>query len=111
MRSASKVLWITVCLALAGCGTINTVMREEGVAARELKSQKTYCQSIPWVYSGVGYNFCRLNGDPNPHAAFDGQVNFIPFIFVDSLISGVLDTALLPYTIYRQSTDGSIIIR
>ncbi|WP_448653243.1 YceK/YidQ family lipoprotein [Pseudomonas fluorescens] len=111
MRSASKVLWATVCLALAGCGTINTVMREEGVAARELKNEKTYCQSIPRVYSGVGYNFCRLNGDPNPNGAFDSHVNFVPFVFVDALISGVLDTALLPYTIYRQSNDGSIIIR
>lgn len=111
MRIASKVLWFAVFLVLAGCGTINTVMREEGVAARELRNQKTYCQSIPRIYSGVGYNLCRLNGEPNPHGAFDSQLNFVPFVFVDSLISGVLDTALLPYTIYRQSSDGSIIIR
>lgn len=111
MRIASNALWFAVLLALAGCGTINTVMREEGVAARELRNQKTYCQSIPRIYSGVGYNLCRLNGEPNPHGAFDSQLNFVPFVFVDSLISGVLDTALLPYTIYRQSSDGSIIIR
>ncbi len=111
MRSASKVLWVAVCMALAGCGTINTVMREDGVAARELKSQKTYCQAIPRVYSGVSYNFCRLNGEPNPGGTFDGHLNFVPLVFVDSLISGILDTALLPYTIYRQSADGSIIIR
>ncbi|WP_455823737.1 YceK/YidQ family lipoprotein [Pseudomonas graminis] len=111
MRIGSRVLWFAVFLALAGCGTINTVMREEGVAARELRSQKTYCQSIPRIYSGVGYNLCRLHGEPNPYGAFDGHLNFVPFVVVDALISGVLDTALLPYTIYRQSSDGSIIIR
>lgn len=105
------ILSILLLLTLAGCGTINTVMREDGVAARELRSQKTYCQSIPRIYSGVSYNFCQLNGDPNPHGSLAGGPGVIAFVFVDSLISGILDTAFLPYTIYRQSTDGSIVIR
>ncbi len=29
---------------------------------------------------------------------------------MDAVVSGALDTLLLPYTIYRQQVDGSIVI-
>jgi uncharacterized protein YceK len=38
-------------------------------------------------------------------------MGFIPLIFFDLVASGVLDTIILPYTIYRQSEDGSLWIR
>ena len=34
--------------------------------ARDMRKQKTYCQSIPRIYSGLAYDFCVLNAPPDP---------------------------------------------
>ncbi len=94
-------------LLLAGCGTVNTVVRGDAVASRNLKEIGTYCESIPRVYSGVAYDFCTLHGAPAPVHTWQPS-DAIPELFFDFVASGVLDTIALPYTIYRQSTDGNI---
>ncbi|TKK33728.1 YceK/YidQ family lipoprotein [Pseudomonas sp. CFBP13528] len=92
-----------------GCGTVTTVMREDAVTVRALKADKTYCQSVPRIYSGVTYNLCVLHGPPNAGSSL--AVNSVPWTFIDVPLSGVMDTLFLPYTLYRQSVDGSIEIR
>lgn len=89
-------------LALSGCGTLSTVLLDEVAATRELRKQKTYCQSIPRVYSGLAFDFCLLNAPPD----YTGVL--VPWVLVDMTASGVLDTFALPYTIYRQSADGNL---
>lgn len=89
-------------LLLSGCGTVNTVLRDDLAATRELRKQKTYCQSIPRVYSGVAFDFCLLNAQPDVTGVL------VPAVLVDIVASCALDTLALPYTIYRQSTDGNI---
>ena len=91
-------------LALSGCGTVSTVLQDEAEAARDLRKQKTYCQSIPRIYSGLAYDFCVLNAPPDPTGFL------VPFILLDLTLSGVFDTISLPYTIYRQGMDGNILI-
>ncbi|OPA95344.1 hypothetical protein BFW87_13910 [Pseudomonas fluorescens] len=91
-------------LLLSGCGTFNSVVRKDGETARELRLIKTYCQSIPRVYSGVAFDFCAL------HAAPDLTGILMPLVLVDIAVSGVADTVVLPYTIYRQVNDGNISI-
>lgn len=93
-------------LLLAGCGTLTTVLRDDSVALRELRTKKTYCQSVPRVYSGVAYDLCVLHAPPSSAAglALDG----IPWAFIDVPVSAVLDTLALPYTLYRQNADGSL---
>lgn len=91
-------------LLLSGCGTVNSVIRKEGDTARELRLVKTYCQSIPRVYSGVAFDFCTLHAAPDPTGFL------IPFVLVDIAVSAVADTVVLPYTVYRQSADGNISI-
>ncbi|KRP72536.1 lipoprotein [Pseudomonas paralactis] len=102
-----KVL-VLACIALtmAGCGTVTTALRDDAVTVRSLKANKTYCQSVPRIYSGVTYNLCILNGPPNSRG--DVTVNNVPWTLIDIPLSGITDTLLLPYTIYRQSADGSI---
>jgi uncharacterized protein YceK len=96
-------------LLLVGCGTINTVFRDDAVTSSNLKSYRSYCESVPRVYSGVAYDFCVLNGVPGNQSDVASDVNSVPLIFFyDFLASGVFDTVLLPYTIYRQGHDGSI---
>lgn len=89
-------------LVLAGCGTVSTVLQDDAAAAQGLRKQKTYCQSIPRVYSGLAYDFCVLNAPPDPTGIL------VPLVLLDLALSGVLDTAALPYTLYRQSVDGNI---
>lgn len=98
MAITSCAIW----LALAGCGTVATVLQDESAAAQGLRRQKTYCQSIPRVYSGLAYDFCVLNAPPDPTGIL------VPFVLLDLALSGALDTAVLPYTIYRQGVDGNI---
>jgi uncharacterized protein YceK len=99
-----------VALLLAGCGTVQTVVRGDEVAAKSLKQQKSYCGAVPRIYSGVTYDFCSLNA-PLQEGRDAQTYTFEPaFVLIDVVISGALDTLLLPYTIYRQQADGSIII-
>jgi uncharacterized protein YceK len=88
--------------ALSGCGTAMTVFQGDADAASSLRKQKTNCQSIPRVYSGLAYDFCALNAPPDPSGFL------VPFVLLDLPLSGVLDTLSLPYTLYRQVTEGSL---
>lgn len=94
----------TFSLALSGCGTALTVLQDDEDAARGLRKQKTYCQSIPRIYSGLAYDFCILNAPPDPTGFL------VPFVLLDLTLSGVMDTVSLPYTIYRQAIDGNLSI-
>jgi uncharacterized protein YceK len=96
------MLLSTFSLALSGCGTAVTVLQGDEEATRGLRKQKTYCQSIPRIYSGLAHNFCRL------HAPSDPSGILVQVVLLDLTLSGALDTVALPYTIYRQATDGSI---
>lgn len=91
-----------VTLALSGCGTLNTVLRDDVAATRELRKQKTYCQSIPRVYSGLAFDFCVLNAPPD----YTGVL--VPLVLVDLAASGIADTVVLPYTIYQQNMLGNL---
>jgi uncharacterized protein YceK len=100
----------TFSLALSGCGTAVTVLQDDATTAKDLRKRQTYCQSLPRVYSGLAYDFCILDSPPG-NTAGTAQLGFIPLIFFDLVASGVLDTVILPYTIYRQSEDGSLWIK
>ena len=91
-----------ISFALTGCGTVASVLQDDAAAAQGLRKQKTYCQSIPRVYSGLAYDFCVLNAPPDPTGIL------VPFVLLDLALSGALDTVVLPYTVYRQGRDGNI---
>ncbi|KMT54203.1 YceK/YidQ family lipoprotein [Pseudomonas fildesensis] len=108
-KIAGLLALVGVSLILAGCGTVTTVLREDSVTIQALKARKTYCQSVPRVYSGVAYDVCVLHAPPNSGSEL--SLNDVPWPFLDVAVSGVLDTLFLPYTLYRQSVDGSIELR
>ncbi|NVZ67747.1 YceK/YidQ family lipoprotein [Pseudomonas costantinii] len=91
-----------VTFALSGCGTLNTVFRDDVAATRELRKQKTYCQSIPRIYSGLAFDFCLLNAPPDVTGVL------VPLVLVDLAASGIVDTVVLPYTIYQQNVLGNM---
>ncbi|MGY2288879.1 YceK/YidQ family lipoprotein [Pseudomonas sp. SDO528_S397] len=94
---------------MSGCGTINTVLRPDAVASQNLKETRSHCENIPRIYSGVIYGFCTLNGEPDSDKTQTRDVTGgWPFFAAEFVASGVLDTLVLPYTVYRQNKDGSI---
>ncbi|MCK8665291.1 YceK/YidQ family lipoprotein [Pseudomonas azerbaijanoccidens] len=107
MKTQAMLLAI---LMLTGCGTVQTVVRGDEVAAKSLKEQKSYCGAIPRIYSGVTYDFCALNAPLQSGRDADKHDSAPAIVLLDVVVSGALDTLLLPYTIYRQQADGSIII-
>ena len=106
---AGLLALLGVCLIVAGCGTMTTVLREDRVTVQSLKAKKTYCQSVPRVYSGVSYDLCVLHAPPSSGSGL--SLNDVPWPYLDVAVSAVLDTLFLPYTVYRQSADGSIELR
>ncbi|EJM11433.1 Protein of unknown function (DUF1375) [Pseudomonas sp. GM21] len=97
-------------LMLAGCGTIQTVVRGDEVAAESLKEQQSYSGAVPRIYSGVSYDFCSLNAPLKKGLDAQDHTNAPAIVLVDVVTSGAFDTLLLPYTIFRQAADGSIVI-
>ncbi|QSB40237.1 YceK/YidQ family lipoprotein [Pseudomonas hygromyciniae] len=109
MSRTSKVLLLACLLVAGGCSTVNTVFRPDAVASQNLKALRSNCENVPRIYSGVISGFCSLNGEPNGSRSMNDQaINDIPSVAVDFMASGVLDTLMLPYTVYRQHRDGSI---
>ncbi|AUG41856.1 YceK/YidQ family lipoprotein [Pseudomonas chlororaphis] len=97
-------------LMLSGCGTIDTVFREDAVASQKLKERKSYCGGVPRIYSGVTYDFCSMHAPVPENGRTPTGPASTQGMLLDMAVSGVLDTLLLPYTIYQQQTDGSLII-
>lgn len=107
----NKLIALSVAMLLPGCGTIDTVFREDAFASQRLADYRSSCDSIPRVYSGVVLDFCSLVGGPHKSigpgfhtSAFQDPVS----VLVDMALSGIADTVVLPYTIYQQGTKGNI---
>ena len=103
---------------LSGCGSYHTLRSDDVVNASELRLKGTYCGAIPRVYSGVVWDACQLYGEPPADTGYTppptpATSTFGPPILpvLDMVFSGVVDTLALPYTLYRQSRDGSIELR
>lgn len=99
------VVTILTACSLSGCGTLRTVVKSNGEIGYDLRRNKTNCSSIPRVYSGTTYNFCRLHAEPkgNYYNYFTGT-----WLILDMcLFSPFTDTVVLPVTIYQQATRGN----
>ena len=74
----------------------------------------TRCSYIPYVYSGVAYNFCIVNAEysgSDEHITYRaGDGGNVAFLALDAVLSGVVDTIALPYTWSMQNRYGSISI-
>lgn len=93
---------------LTGCGTINTVFSSDVDTANSLRKAKTRCETVPRVYSGLSYDLCVMHGPPQVAERDPAAPALIPFQIIDLIPSGIIDTLLLPYTIYLQSSLGSL---
>lgn len=103
---------IYYCIVLAlvnfSCSTVNTVAPAHNHINISHGKNKSYCKSVPRVYSGTFYNFCTLYGEPNKSAITDATTHSFRYWATDSIFSIAFDTVILPYTIYSQIDKGSI---
>jgi len=105
-----KTLLALLALTLTGCGTIETVFRSDAAASQTLKKENSYCGAVPRIYSGVSYDLCRVFAPYQENRPDKTGESATRGMLIDIAASGVLDTLLLPYTIYQQQTDGSLIV-
>lgn len=114
--------WMLLSAALlGGCGSYHTLRSDDVAKVSDLRLKGTYCQAIPRVYGGVVWDFCQLYGEPvvsgnsvgYTPASSPANDKFGPPVLplIDVAFSGITDTLALPYTLYRQSRDGSIELR
>ncbi len=109
MNKFKNALVCLIVVSLSGCGTVNTVIRGDSVAQRNLNQIETACRTIPRIYSGISYDICILRGKPSHTSLWLGSAPQL--MFIDLVLSGVLDTVALPYTIYEQINKGYINLR
>lgn len=95
-------------ISCTACSTFKTVAPDRGRVDITSQGYDSNCNKIPRIYSGVSYNVCLLNSEPNSNSIGGFGLMGVPLIFIDTVCSAVADTVILPYTIYTQVSDGSI---
>ena len=99
-----KVLLPIIMIFFSGCGTTTTLTNVDSDIKSKLARSNSSCEKITRVYSGVAYDFCRLQSTPD--SSFYNP--FLVAYLVDIPFSAVTDTVVLPFTIYNQSNNGSL---
>ena len=90
-----KYLMILIGFYLSGCGTIMSHIEGDGYSGIDH-------ETLPRVYSGA-----ILDSRCFYHPEYSEPNNVEFLCLVDFPFSFILDTALLPYTVYRQIADGN----
>lgn len=113
----NRFLCLVMTVFLFGCGTAMTLIDTDGQVSYGLEN--SYCKTIPYIYSGVMYDFCFLNGKPkeaedsiDPASGRLRANNMTdPLFLIDFLISGAVDTVVIPYTLYRHVQGDYIVVK
>ena len=100
-----KVFLLMCSIAMVACGTIQTVPKSNFKIGYSLYRVQSKCKSVPRIFSGVSYDFCRLHAEPK------GSIYNYPllgFYVTDILIfSPFLDVVVLPITMPQQIMFGN----
>lgn len=110
-------LFVLVCVtAISGCGSIQTLPPgSERRLTYEKRYERTYCDSIPRVYSGVCLDVCMaFIGTPATTMTLEESSHtkdVFETYMIDIALSFVVDTLALPYTFYYQLSDGNMSLK
>ena len=96
------------CIIACGCATSKTVGVSAGAALiPNYLNSRTACSSLPRIYSGLAYNYCfAINAERRDPVMYNSVEQSV--YLLDSVSSAILDTVVLPYTIYSQANKGNI---
>ena len=95
-------------LFICSCATIKTINPYNNHINISHFGKKSYCKDIPRIYSGISYNLCLMYGEPSNKTNIGSSVNNVPLVFIDTVLSAVSDTVVLPYTLIMQAEKGDI---
>ena len=101
------LLIVFIYFSVVGCSTVYTLNNAED----GLVMKGSYCKNIDYVFSGVEYNWCKLNGTPNSNPDPKSSQGDFEYVGIDSVFSFVGDVIVLPYTIYKQVSAEPIAVR
>ncbi len=105
MKGFIYLLFLLFCCS---CATVKTLDPPKNHINISHQGQKSYCEEIPRVYSGLSYNFCLMYGEPSKRVNIGSSINGIPTVLIDTVFSAATDTIVLPYTLMTQAEKGSI---
>ncbi|MAQ02380.1 MAG: YceK/YidQ family lipoprotein [Alteromonadaceae bacterium] len=103
-----KFIVIGLLSLTSGCATIKTLDPAYNHVNIQHRGKQSYCKEIPRVYSGVAYNACKLNGEPSRTPNMGSTLSGVPVFFIDTILSAVADTVVIPYTAVQQYQKGNI---
>ena len=101
------IFMLLMCFIVSGCSTVYTLNNADD----GLVMKGSYCKSIDHIFSGVEYNWCKLNGTPNTRTDPNSSKGEFEYVGIDSFFSFIADVVVLPYTIYKQISAEPIAIR
>ncbi len=98
----------TIMFLCSGCGTHKVLSADQNrVLSPVHRNSKTNCDSVPRVYGGISYNLClSIFSDRVGGASFNSLES--SWYLVDSTLSLIADTLVLPYSIYAQCNSGNV---
>ncbi|MFV3303858.1 YceK/YidQ family lipoprotein [Pseudomonas sp. NY15181] len=102
---------LVIVVGVTGCGSVRTLSSDNVAKVDDLGLRGTACgDTLPRVYGGVVYNSCVLIGDDRQRGGPISRFSLMeyPAPVIDMGFSAVVDTLVLPYTLYRQNRDGDI---
>jgi len=108
-----KYLYISAVLLIlpiinSGCGSVRTLAPDaESQLATNPNYRKTDCKSVPRIYSGVCLDVCMAFIGPPGDIEGERTKGTLSMYMLDILLSGVIDTVVLPYTLVMQVSDGN----
>ena len=99
-----SVFVILTAFFLSSCGTIRSFDIEDNKVEITHRQGKTKCDEISYIYSGVRYDLCLLHSEKKK-VPFKFQIDPLWLLSIDVLLSGVADTVVLPYTLYKKEQE------
>ena len=107
-----RLFILSAILLCSACSTIKTIAPDNQEIKISNNGKKSYCKTMPRVYSGTSYYFCYLiYGEPYLVGDLSRKTNEVPLYFFDAIFSVAADTIVLPYTIYSQVNEGNIKVK
>lgn len=98
-KVATLLFLLMICQACATFKTVNPSGDHVDIAYYDKKS---YCDSIPRIYSGLSHNLCLMYGEPSKKVNIGNTFSGVPYLLIDSALSAATDTLILPIRFIRK---------
>lgn len=108
MKKINVMIILLGIIFIEACSTAKTINPANDHVTISHRGHKSYCHSIPRVYSGVSRNVCKAHGEPSRRVNIGSNLGGISVIVMDTFFSAIVDTLVLPYTVARQINEGNI---